>query len=65
MHHRPKADNSTSRGHGSLNGNADMTIKLSIDNDNSVCTGILMKNRNGPSNEAMSFTIKSCNLGRH
>ena len=63
VHHSPKADDSSPRGHGSLNGDADMTIKLSLEPGSTVCTGTLLKNRNGPSGTTLAFSIKSAEVG--
>lgn len=61
VHHSPKGGD-TPRGHSSLNGDADMTIRVAIEEANRV-TGTFLKNRNGPSGTRLSFTIHPVELG--
>lgn len=55
LHHLPK-DGSTPRGHGSLNGDADLTLIVE-GKGNEPRTVSLLKNRNGPSDATFSFTV--------
>lgn len=61
VHHSPKADDSTPRGHGSLNGDADVGLRLTKDTEG--VTGSFSKNRNGPSDALLGFTIKAVCIG--
>jgi AAA domain len=57
VHHCPKADESTPRGHSSLNGAADVGLRLN--RDGTMVRGGLSKNRNGASDATLSFSIRS------
>ncbi len=61
-HHMPK-DGNTPRGHGTLNGDADVTLIIegSGDQPRIVRFG---KNRNGPSGTALTFSIRAEYLGK-
>jgi KaiC/GvpD/RAD55 family RecA-like ATPase len=61
VHHAPKADDATPRGHGSLNGDADVAIRL-IKSAGEVI-GTFSKNRNGPSDATLGFAIKAVEIG--
>ncbi len=63
VHHAPKADDATPRGHGSLNGAVDMTIRLAIDTEEGIVRGKLGKNRNGPCDVTLEFSIRSVCIG--
>jgi hypothetical protein len=47
IHHPPKADSSTPRGHGSLNGALDMSLRVDPADTSGVIRCTSMKNRNG------------------
>lgn len=63
IHHAPKADDASPRGHGSLNGTADVVLRLAIDTDTGAVAGRLGKNRNGPCVATLGFSIKSVAIG--
>jgi hypothetical protein len=56
VHHSPKGGD-TPRGHSVLNGDADVGLLLT--RDGKTVRGSLSKNRNGPCDAALSFTIRS------
>lgn len=62
IHHAPKGDTSTPRGHGSLHGDADVALTLARD-DGGLIRAVFTKNRNGPSDGALAFTIRTVTLG--
>ncbi len=61
VHHAPKADDATPRGHGVLHGDADIGLRLV--KSGAEVTGSLSKNRNGPSDGVLSFTIRGADIG--
>ena len=61
VHHAPKADDSTPRGHGSLNGDADAALKLT--KVGGEVAGTFTKNRNGPSDATLGFAINAVRIG--
>ncbi len=61
VHHSPKADDATPRGHGILHGDADVGLRLSRNGGEVAVT--FSKNRNGPSDAVLGFTIKAASLG--
>ena len=64
LHHTPKADDTSMRGHGSLNGDADVTIRLSKDPDTGIVTANFGKNRNGPSDGIkFAFSVEAETIG--
>lgn len=62
IHHVPKGDASTPRGHGLLHGDADVALALSRD-DAGLIRANFTKNRNGPSDGVLAFTIRAVTLG--
>lgn len=62
VHHTPKADASTPRGHGLLHGDADVALSLSRDGAGMI-RAAFSKNRNGPSDGVLAFTIRAVTLG--
>ena len=62
IHHVPKGDPSTPRGHGLLHGDADVALALSRD-DAGLIRANFTKNRNGPSDGVLAFTIRAVTLG--
>ncbi len=62
LHHVPKGDTSTPRGHGLLHGDADVTLSLSRETDGTIRAG-MTKNRNGPSDGVITFEIRAVTLG--
>jgi hypothetical protein len=63
LHHMPKSG-TTPRGHGSLNGAADVVLVLDRDAESGIVRLSLGKNRNGPSvGETMAFRIESVAIG--
>ena len=62
IHHVPKGDASTPRGHGLLHGDADVALALSRD-DGKLIRAAFTKNRNGPSDGSLAFTIRAVTLG--
>jgi hypothetical protein len=56
VHHCPKGGD-TPRGHSVLNGDADVALMLV--RDGKTVRGAMTKNRNGPSDGALAFTIRS------
>jgi predicted ATP-dependent serine protease len=62
IHHSPKGG-STPRGHGALNGDADVTMRIEVDQATGVRTVHLDKNRNGPTAALLTFTIRGEELG--
>lgn len=58
--HHPAKEGATPRGHGVLNGDVDVTIRLEVDATSGVRTVHLGKNRNGPSAApGIAFTIRA------
>jgi len=62
IHHVPKAEATTPRGHGILHGDADVALALSRD-EGGLIRAAFTKNRNGPSNGALAFTVRTVTLG--
>lgn len=62
IHHDTKAGDGLPRGHSLLNGALDMSLAL-IKVDNGVVTGRMSKNRNGPSDLSLTFSIGTRRLG--
>lgn len=63
LHHVPKSDASTPRGHGMLHGDADIALALSRTEDGTIQAS-MTKNRNGPSDSALHFRIRAVILGK-
>jgi hypothetical protein len=61
LHHMPK-DGATPRGHGTLNGDADVTLVVEGAAGQPRLVR-LTKNRNGPSDATLTFSIRSAALG--
>lgn len=62
IHHDTKAGDGLPRGHSLLNGALDMSLALTKDDDG-VVTGRMSKNRNGPSDLSLTFSIGTRHLG--
>lgn len=62
VHHAPKGGDSP-RGHGSLNGDADVTLHLEGE-PGAGTRATVKKNRNGESGLTLGFTIRATELGR-
>ena len=62
VHHSPKGGD-TPRGHSALNGDADVTIRVTLEGDSQRVIGTFMKNRNGPSGVRLQFEIHPVELG--
>jgi hypothetical protein len=60
VHHCPKGGD-TPRGHSVLNGDADVALMLT--RDGKTVRGAMTKNRNGPCDAALAFTIRSRWIG--
>lgn len=63
VHHSTKADDATPRGHSVLNGALDMALHVRKVDDSPIVRGRLTKNRNGPCDRDIAFTIQSTELG--
>lgn len=63
LHHVPKADSGTPRGHGILLGAADVALALSRKASRRA-SAAFTKNRNGPSDGALYFSIEPVTLGK-
>jgi hypothetical protein len=70
VHHGAKAGStggaggSTPRGHGVLNGDADVTLRIDVPEDGAAPRTVLLgKNRNGTALASMAFTIRGHELG--
>ena len=64
LHHTPRADGSTTRGHGNLTGDGDVIVQLSRDSEAFGVSAGLTQNRNSPSYGLdMAFSIDSENVG--
>lgn len=63
VHHSTKADDATPRGHSVLNGALDMALHVRKVDDSPIVRGRLTKNRNGPCDRDIAFTIQSTQLG--
>jgi hypothetical protein len=57
VHHDTKAEGGTPRGHGSFNGALDMAVHVKRDAESGVIRAKLTKNRNGPCDLDIAFTI--------
>jgi hypothetical protein len=62
IHHDTKAGDGLPRGHSLLNGALDMSLALTKDEDG-IVTGRMSKNRNGPSDLSLTFSIGTRRLG--
>jgi hypothetical protein len=62
VHHVPRSDASRPRGHGALEGDADVTLRIEGE-AGGLRTVSLGKNRNGTALASFAFTIKSHTLG--
>jgi hypothetical protein len=60
IHHAPK-DGDTPRGHSVLNGALDVAIRVTRDGE--LVRGTLTKNRNGPCDVSLAFSIRSHRIG--
>ena len=64
IHHGTKAEGATPRGHGRLDGDADVTLRIEVPEDRSAPRVVkLGKNRNGSSMDGFAFTIRAETLG--
>lgn len=63
VHHSPK-NGDTPRGSGVLDGDADVTIRVTMEGEVNRSTGTTIKNRNGPSGQKLAFDIAPVNIGR-
>lgn len=63
VHHSTKADDATPRGHSVLNGALDMALHVRKVEESNIVRGRLTKNRNGPCDRDIAFTIDSTELG--
>jgi hypothetical protein len=63
IHHTTKADDGLPRGHSLLNGALDMSLALSKDKEG-IVTGRMSKNRNGPSDVTLAFSIGTRPVGK-
>ncbi len=61
VHHATKADGTTARGHGSLTGDVDITMRLQGEPAD-IKTVTLGKNRNGASTDTFAFSIRVIDL---
>lgn len=57
VHHAPKAEGNTPRGHSLFNGALDMALHLRVKDQAGVIRGKLTKNRNGPCDLDIAFKI--------
>lgn len=57
LHHDTKAEGGTPRGHGSFNGALDVALHVKRDEDSSIVRARLTKNRNGPCDLDIAFSI--------
>ena len=62
LHHVAKGEATTPRGQGMLHGDADVALALSRD-EGGLIRAAFTKNRNGPSNGALAFSIRPVVLG--
>lgn len=64
VHHGAKAGGTTPRGHGILDGAADVTLRVSLPEDRSAARSVTLgKNRNGPCGDGFAFSIIAERLG--
>jgi KaiC/GvpD/RAD55 family RecA-like ATPase len=63
VHHGAKAEGKTPRGHGVLDGDADVTMRIEVAAVSGIRTVQLGKNRNGVSTVQLSFTLRGHALG--
>lgn len=61
LHHVPKTEASTPRGHGILHGDADVAFSLTRSGDATI-RAAMTKNRNGPSDGALTFSIRAAKI---
>lgn len=62
LHHVPKGDSTSPRGHGVLQGDADVALAMSRA-DRGLINASFTKNRNGPSDTKLTFSIRAIELG--
>jgi hypothetical protein len=62
LHHVPKSEASTPRGHGMLHGDADVALSLSRSEDGLIQAS-MTKNRNGSSDSKLYFGIRAVTFG--
>ena len=64
VHHAAKGGGTTPRGHGVLDGAADVTLRIDVPEDRTAARSVkLGKNRNGSSLDGFAFTIRAEDLG--
>lgn len=63
VHHGAKGEGKTPRGHGVLDGDADVTMRIEVAEASGIRTVHLGKNRNGVSTVQLSFTLRGHTLG--
>jgi KaiC/GvpD/RAD55 family RecA-like ATPase len=63
LHHPAKESSGFSRGHGSLDGAADVTMRIDTSKDDGTRTVRLGKNRNGPVDQSFAFSLEIEALG--
>jgi AAA domain len=63
LHHPTKEGSGFSRGHGSLDGAADVTMRIDTAKDDGTRTVHLGKNRNGPVDQSFAFSLDIDTLG--
>jgi hypothetical protein len=65
VHHGAKDKGATPRGHGVLNGDADVTLRIEVPDDAHDPTRVVHfgKNRNGPTHHVIAFNIRAETLG--
>jgi len=61
LHHVPKKDGDTPRGHGILHGDADVAFYLTRNGDKTI-RAAMTKNRNGPSDGVLTFSIRAAKI---
>jgi KaiC/GvpD/RAD55 family RecA-like ATPase len=63
VHHGTKAEGNTPRGHSVFNGALDFSVMVKPADANGIVRGMIRKNRNGPSDLDIAFTIGSHRVG--
>jgi KaiC/GvpD/RAD55 family RecA-like ATPase len=63
VHHGAKNEGTTPRGHGRLDGDADLTMRIATTEGSGQRTVTMGKNRNGPVAGSLAFTIRAEVLG--
>lgn len=63
IHHDTKSESGTPRGHSVLNGALDVALHVKRDNEYNIIRGRLTKNRNGPCDRDIAFTIATEDFG--